>query len=517
MVKYNNLFEMFATNAQKFPRKELIFFEGKSYSYRQVEHIVSAIADVLLKQGVTKGTKVGLLLNNSPEFVFSVFAIWACGAIAIPINVFLKDREVSYIIDDSRMEFLMTSKDFTSVIQYVKRSCRYLIDVLSYDTDIDGTVPIGLNIDDCLKAGKRCSKAPVVVSDEAVYIYTSGTTGNPKGVILTHYNLLCNMYAIPDRLGLRSSDKFLVMLPMFHTYTFTTCVMMPIYLGGAMIILPSAMSIRKSSLRYILLFKRPTTLVGIPQVFLALTRAKIPSWFIKLFYSIRLHISGGTSLPQYIAEQFYKKFNKPLIEGYGLSEASPVVSFNPLAKQKAGSVGVALGNIRVKIVDNNGAELPVGEIGHLVIKSGSVMKGYWGMHQATVDTIRDGWLWTGDLAKIDSEGYITIVDRDKDVIIVKGINVYPREVEDLIYSFMDFEAVAVIGVTSLELGEIVCAYIQLKEGQVFDEKALRAYLKTKLANFKLPREIKVISNMPLTSTGKISKKDLRDMVARGEV
>lgn len=514
MVKYNNLFEMFKLNAQKFKKKVFITFEDKSYTYQETEKIISRVSRVFLQHGVQRGTKVVVMLNNSPEFVFSIFAIWACGAIAIPMNVFFKSSEASYVINDSQAEFFLTSKDFIQVIQGVKEQCPNLIEIFSYDDECTDTINI---YKAASKLNTSCLLSPVTINDVALYIYTSGTTGNVKGAVLTHYNLLHNLFALSNILCASKKDKFLIMLPMFHAYTFTTCVMLPVYLGASMIILASAMEMRKTTFKKILLFKRPTLLMGVPQIFLALIKAAIPNWFIKLFYPIKIHISGGASLPLEVLEQFKKKFGVPIIEGYGLSEASPVVAFNPIDKQKAGTVGLALPNVKVKIVNAKGKSLPIGQVGQLIIKSGSVMQGYWNMPQATKDVLRHGWLFTGDLAKIDQEGYITIVDRQKDVIITKGMNVYPSEVESVIYSFPDVEVVAVIGVPSLGSGEVIHAYIQPKPGKYIDEKALKVYLSQKLANFKLPKVIRIVPNIPLTATGKVLKRALKTMLKEGRI
>lgn len=513
-MEFSNLSQMFYYRAERHRKKRYISFEDTHYTYEEASAIISRIARLFQQKGVKKGTRVAVLLNNSPEFVFSVFALFTCGAVVIPINVFLKSREITYIVDNSETEFLISSGAFSDVISEVRKSSSKIKEVFSYDNSI----PYSVNLYD---ESKRMSSEPLSssskIDDLAVFIYTSGTTGHPKGAMLTHRNILSNLSGIAVVLGSSEKDRFLVMLPMFHTYTFTACLMLPAYQGASIIILSSVMDMKKKSFKKILIFQRPTFMLGIPQVFAALAKSPMPAWFIKLLYPVKKHISGGAPLPMEIFEQFKSKFGMSVIEGYGLSEASPVVSFNPLDNPKPGTVGVALPNIQVKIVDQDEIEVPRGSVGELIIKGDNVMYGYWGMPKATDDAIRNGWLFTGDMASMDENGYITIVDRKKDLIITKGMNVYPREIEEVIYKFPGVEAAAVIGLPSLEQGETVTAYIQPLSGNIIDEKELRAYLRLELANYKQPRIIKIIKNIPLTATGKVLKRQLKDMIKAGKI
>ena len=355
------------------------------------------------------------------------------------------------------------------------------------------------------------------VHELAIFIYTSGTTGHPKGAMLSHYNLLENAESCDKMINATFKDKFLILLPMFHTYTFTTCIIYPVNIGCTLIILRSVMDMKKDSFKKILLYQRPTIMLGVPQIYSVMAKSSMPKWFIKFLYPIKIHISGGAALPAEIFDQFKKKFGIAVIEGYGLSEASPVVALNPLDKQKQGTVGVPLPNVQAKIIGDDETELPRGQVGELIVKGPNVMQGYWHMPQATDDAIKNGWLFTGDFATMDEDGYITIVDRKKDLIIAKGMNVYPREVEEVIYKFPGVDAVAVIGIPSVEQGEIIAAYIKAKENETVDEKGLRNYLAKHLANFKLPRIIKVIDEIPLTATGKVLKRELKELVRNGKL
>jgi long-chain acyl-CoA synthetase len=272
------------------------------------------------------------------------------------------------------------------------------------------------------------------------------------------------------------------------------------------------MELRKKTFRKVLIFKRPTFFLGVPQVYSALTKAKMPPWFIKFIYPVKIHVSGGAPLPEETLNNFIEKFKKPIIEGYGLSEASPVVCVNRLEWQKPYSVGLPLANVQVKAVNEEEEEVPTGQVGELIIKGPNVMKGYWKMPEATNNTIKNGWLFTGDMGKIDEDGFVYIVDRKKDLIIVKGINVYPREIEELIYMFENVEAAAVIGLKDDVNGEIPVAYVMPKEGETVDTHALKDYLRKHLANFKLPRHIYLVDDLPMTATGKVLKRKLKEQI-----
>lgn len=513
-MEFSNLSQMFYYQAQKRGKKRYISFEEKHYTYSEASEIISRTARLFKSNGIKKGTKVVILLNNSPEFIFSVFALFTCGAVVVPMNVFFKDSEASYIINDSETEFLISSGAFTEVIAGIRAKSPKLKEVFSYDNEVPYSISI---YEESEKMSSNPLEADLAPEDLAMLIYTSGTTGHPKGAMLTHSNLIKNVEGFGPILGSSEKDRFLVMLPMFHTYTFTACLMLPTFQGASIIILASVMEMKKKSFKKLLIFQRPTFLLGVPQVFAALAKAPMPAWFIKFIYPIKIHVSGGASLPMEIFNQFKKKFGKPVIEGYGLSEASPVASFNPLSKQKPGTVGTPILNVEAKIVDQDEIEVPRGTVGELILKGPSIMQGYWKMPKATDDAIRNGWLFTGDIAVMDEENYITIVDRKKDLIIAKGMNVYPREVEEVIYKFPGVEAVAVIGVPSVEQGESIAAYIQPKSGEIINEKELRAYLKHELADFKLPRTIKMIDNIPLTATGKVLKRKLKEMVKNGQL
>lgn len=506
-MKYKNIADMFLTVTKEKGSKKYLFFEDKVYKFSQTRDIVIKYAKALKERGLEKGDRVGVLLENSPEFIFSIFAIFLNGAIAVPINTLLKHEEISYILNNCEAKFLISSDNFWDEIKDL--NVPSLVDKFSFQNgNLTNLSPLAerQNLD--------FDTPEIELDDIAILIYTSGTTGNPKGAMLTHMNLLSNVDACNKAFKIKNNDRFLLFLPMFHSYAFTTCIMLPTFVGCSIIILRSVMELKKKSFKYILLFKRPTFFLGVPQVFTALSRAKLPKWFIKFLYPVRIHVSGGAPLPEEILKEFEAKFKRPIIEGYGLSEASPVVSVNRLEEQRPYSVGPALPGVEVKVVDDNEVELPIGEVGELIVKGPNVMKGYWGMPEITKMTIKNGWLFTGDMAKLDKDGFIYIVDRKKDLIIVKGINLYPREIEELLYTVEGVEAAAVIGIPDKSSGEIPVAYLLPKEGAKLNPSAIKEYLKKHLANFKIPRHIYIVDELPLTATGKVLKRKLREQVLK---
>ena len=504
---------MFQKQAYKYGKKKYLLFNDTTYTYSSANSIINRVARRLKAINIKEGDRVGILLENSPEFIFSFFALMKIGAIAVPINTFFKEEEIAYILNDCQARFLFSSNAFIEEIKDLENIVDGFKNILTYeDIKLSAKNPPINMYNEIEKIDDKDFPANQSIDDTAILLYTSGTTGNPKGAILTHRNILSNVDGCVKAFKINRKDRFLLFLPMFHSYTFTTCVMLPTFCGCSIIILSSVMELRKKTFRKVLIFKRPTFFLGVPQVYSALTKAKMPPWFIKFIYPVKIHVSGGAPLPEETLNNFIEKFKKPIIEGYGLSEASPVVCVNRLEWQKPYSVGLPLANVQVKAVNEEEEEVPTGQVGELIIKGPNVMKGYWKMPEATNNTIKNGWLFTGDMGKIDEDGFVYIVDRKKDLIIVKGINVYPREIEELIYMFENVEAAAVIGLKDDVNGEIPVAYVMPKEGETVDTHALKDYLRKHLANFKLPRHIYLVDDLPMTATGKVLKRKLKEQI-----
>ncbi len=512
-MQYSNLAEMMTKQAIKWKNKPLTFYNDKVYTYMQVEKLANKVARMLKEKGLKKGDKVAVIMENSAHYIISLITILKTGAIAIPVNNMLKDAEFSYILNDSNTKFVFLSEKYEEHASYLKSNVQSLECILSWDkcscnsiNVLEASIPFS---DEPLEYNFDCN-------DLAFFIYTSGTTGHPKGAMLSHGNMLSDLKSIDIALRWKAHKRFLLFLPIFHSYTLMTSVLYPMYLGCSIIVFTSVMELKTKKFKKTLLFKRPKVMVGVPQVYQALIKAQMPKWFIKLFYPIQLHISGGAPISTDTLEAFEKKFGVPIIEGYGLSEASPVVSVNTVEHHRADSVGKPMSGIQVKIVDEEENELPIGEVGELIVKGDNVMKGYYHMPKATDDAIRNGWLFTGDFAKLDEDGFIYIVDRKKDLIISKGMNVYPREVEDLIKQINGVEAVAVIGMPIEGRDEKILAYIMKSEHSNIKPADVKAYLKDKLASFKTPKHIFIVDSLPLTATGKVLKRELKAQILNGD-
>ncbi len=513
MLKFSNLGQMLTAQADKWEKKPHIFFNDEVYTYRQVENEANKGARALKNLGIKKGDRVAIIMENCPQYIIGLFMIFKTGAVAVPVNNMLTDAEIAYILNDCEARIIFTSEKYASMMPYLKEHVKSIEHILSWGKITDVS-------EDIVEISKELSNKPLNYDfglDDLVFlVYTSGTTGHPKGAMLSHGNLLSDAKSIDDYFKWDPKDKFLLFLPIFHSYTLMTSVFYTTYLGCSIIMLGSVMDLKTKKFRNILIFKKPRVILGVPQVYQALAKANMPKWFIKLFYPIKLHISGGAPLAEETLEEFKKKFGRPILEGYGLSEASPVVSFNTFECQKAGTVGKVLPGIEAKVVDSDDRELPIGEVGELIIRGGNVMKGYWKMPKATDDAIKNGWLFTGDFARIDEDNFITIVDRKKDLIITKGMNVYPREVEDVIQQVEGVEAAAVIGVPIAGKDEKILAYVKLYDGANVTVSQIKEHLKHNIASYKTPKNIFIIDNLPLTATGKVLKRQLKEQVLNGE-
>ncbi len=436
---------------------------------------------------------MAILLRNCPEFIYALYAILRCGGVVVPINTFLKAPEIQHIIDDCKCKCLVTSDDFDSTIGTLDRI--QTVDLAGLETAEQQVVT------------ETVDRA---LSDTAVIIYTSGTTGRSKGAVLTHGNLASNVRSCIEALEQVPSDRMTLMLPMFHSFMLTVCILTPLSMGAGIVLIKSVQPF-KLALKEILR-RRATIFVGIPQIFQALAQAKIP-FYVHWLLKLRMAVSGSAPLPAETLTAFDRKFRFPLLEGYGLSEASPVVSFNPVrGTRKAGSVGLPLPDIEVRVVADDSTEVPRGDVGEIVVRGPNVMKEYFNQPEESAHTLRDGWLYTGDMGRIDDDGYIYIVDRRKEMLLVRGQNVYPREIEEVLYQVPGVSAAAVVGRADEKRGEVPIAFICGTTGTDLNEKDIQAHCRAHLADYKMPRGFRILEEMPRTATGKIAKLELKKMV-----
>ena len=514
---YNNFYEMIEANAASHPDKTMLFIDDRKTTNREFLRKVDAFARFLEIAGVQKKERVALIAPNCEEFIIALFAITKIGAVAVPVNNMLKAAEYEYILNDCEASMLITSGKFAREVKALP-----LVTKVKRTVWIDGEVELddqNIMFDEVLDTHPHKEEKFYLplLDDLAVVIYTSGTTGNPKGAMLSYRNIFSNMIGAKIRFKITPRDRFIVYLPMFHAFTLTVMVMVPLYSKASIVIVRNLMPF--SNIIKQTLLKRVTVFLGVPDIYNALIRAKLP-WYFLWFNSIRVFISGASALSEDTLTRFGKVFKRAkMVEGYGLSECSPAVSVNLLEKQKMLSVGPAMPGYEVKIVDEEMVELPPGEIGELIVKGDCVMQGYLNRPEATADTIVNGWLRTGDMAKMDEEGYVYIVDRIKDLIISKGINIYPRQIEEQLMRLDYVRAAAVVGVSDPKNGEAPAAFIELEEEvdpASVTQEMVKSALKANLANFKIPKTVRVVDELPKNATGKVLKRVLKDQLRNGD-
>jgi len=502
--RFSNLYEIIVYQSKKYKRKTALFVDDDKITYAEILDKVDKLAGFFIQKGIKEGDRVALFLRNSPEFIYTIFAVSKIGAISVPINTFLKSEELDYILEDSGSKLLVASQIHEKVVNE-NSVCQNII----WEGTVKDTASI--SFEEALNAETKTDYKVRSLDDCAIIIYTSGTTGKPKGAMLSNKNIISNIEHSRKLIEVTPKDRLIVFLPMFHAFTFTVGVLLPLYVGGSMVIIKSLQPF--SNIFKQTLTKRVTLFFGIPDVYNALAKAKLP-WYFLWFNKVRAFISGAAALQPKTLDAMAQKFKRAkLLEGYGLSETSPVVCVNTLKKQKAGSVGTAMYDYQIKIVNENMEELPRREIGDIIVKGDNVMMGYLNRPEATEETIVNGWLLTGDMGYMDDEGFIFIVDRKKDLIISKGINIYPRELEEVIDSHEGIKASAVIGIFDEKSGEIPVAYLELEEDiEEFDKGKLRAFLKERLANYKVPKHIHIIPELPKNATGKVLKRVLKEQL-----
>lgn len=504
-------------------------------TYGRLLELTQRFAAALQKLGVQKGDRVAVHLPNSPQFVIAYYATLMCGGIVVPCNPQYVPREIKHQLSDSgakvavtlsltypivkqvRAETQLEHVVVTNIKEYFPGLLKFLFTVAKekkegHSQDISGDANTSWFQDLLAQAPAKPQPVEVTPEDTAVLMYTGGTTGVSKGAQLTHRNLVAN--ALQVRWWMFDSKEgqevMMTALPLFHSYSMTVCMNQTIYLGGKMILIanPRVLDhVLKSISKH-----KPTLFPGVPAMYVAVTNH--PAVGQHDVSSIRACISGAAGLPPEVQQGFEKLTGGKLVEGYGLSEASPVTHCNPIyGKRKEGSwIGVPMPDTEAKLVDEETGEqtLGVGEIGELCIRGPQVMKGYWNMPTETANSLRNGWLYTGDMARMDSDGFFQIVDRKKDMILgTGGYNIYPREVEDVLYEHPKVLEAAVAGVPlAAEKGERVKAYIVLKKGETATSEEIIEYCRENLAYYKVPKFVEFRDELPKTMVGKILRRVL---------
>ena len=515
------LSDAFDLSCRRKPSKPALIFQGTKYSFQGLKDKVDRLSAALVEMGVNLGDRVAILLSNCPQYIISYFAITRIGAIIVPINNFLKGVEVQYILKDCDAICLITSSDYLKNLNNLLPELKNLKHIILTDEG-EEISPISREKGSHIsfysfpqlmqKEPLRKVERSFAPDDLAVVIYTSGTTGFPKGAMLTHLNLISNAISCLKAIKVVEKDRFILFLPLFHSFTQLVCMILPIYNANTIILLPriERKELKKSILKY-----RPTIFIGIPSVYNVMANQKL-SWLARWLNPVRVYVSGAAPLSKKTFLKFSGNFRRPLLEGYGLSEASPVVCVNPLdGERKIGSVGLPIPGLEVKVVNQENKELPYDEVGELLVKGPNVMKGYYKRAEETKKTLRQCWLYTGDLARIDEDGYIYIIDRKKDMLLYRGLNIYPREIEDVLYSHPTVDQAAVVGVQHPSRGEVPKAFVVLKEGFEITASELRHHCAEKLAGYKVPKLFQFVEQLPVSSTGKVLKRELRRQLAEG--
>jgi long-chain acyl-CoA synthetase len=507
--EFNNFYEVLERNAKQFPKKTAYFIDDRKVTWSRVKKKVDTFARTLEFLGVKEKDKIPLFVGNSIEYIVALLGIQKLGAIAVPINTFLKEDEVAFIVNDVEATLMIASSNLANSIKNIRKKTN--IKKIIWEGEFKNIDADNISFSEILSnfESHEVSELPEI-DDLAVIIYTSGTTGKPKGAMLSYKNFFSNIYGVNELIRLNHKDRFIAYLPMFHSFTLTVNILLPMFYAAPVVIIKSIMPF--SNIIKQTLLKRVTIFTGVPDVYSALSRAKLPFYF-HWFNKVRFYISGAAALPGEVLERFSAKFKKgKLLEGYGLSETSPVVAVNRPELQKPYSVGPALPGVEVKIVDDDLMEVPVGEAGEIIVKGDNVMRGYYKREDATAETIINGWLLTGDIGKVDEDGYIYILDRKKDLIISKGVNIYPREIEEICLKFDGVKECAVIGLKDEQNGEIPVAFVELEDNVEIKESELKKFLKSHLANYKIPKHIYFVEELPKNATGKVLKRVLRDKI-----
>ncbi len=503
-----NLALILQESARLYGAKTAVIMGEERMTYADLNSASNQVANALRSLGVRPADRVAMMLPNVPQFAVIYYGILKVGATVVPLNVQFRAGEVEYHLEDSdAVAFFVwegLAEDAVRAFQRVE-TCRHLVVVNGPGSDY---LPEGAFSYNALSAvaSSHGDITWMMPDDTAVILYTAGTTGRPKGAELTHFNMFQNASFCADRLmGVQSSDVGLACLPLFHSFG-QTCVMNAlIYTGGTIVMLPK---FDPDKALETIAHERVTYFAGVPTMYFYLSHYPDAAKYDTS--SLRLCISGGAALPVPVLRGFESQFGVAVLEGYGLSETSPVASFNVReSERKPGSIGLPIWGTHMAIVDDTDTPVPIGGEGEIVIRGPNVMKGYYKRPEATAEVMRNGWFHTGDIARVDEEGYFFIVDRKKDMINRGGFNVYPREVEEVLYGHPAVLDAAVIGVPDEALGEEVKAVVVLRPNHSVPGADIISYCRERIASFKYPRYVEFRDSLPKSATGKVLKRELR--------
>ncbi len=469
--------------------------DNTAMTYRALDEASARVAGLLHERGLEPGARVGIMMPNVAEVPVVYYGVLRAGGVVVPMNPLLKGREVAYYLGDSGAGLIFAWHAFEAEARRGAEQAGAELGVVD-----------AVGFPDLLaSASPEYRVADTGDQDTAVILYTSGTTGQPKGAELTHGNLISNTeVARTDIVRAGPDDVIFGGLPLFHVFGQTVALNVAVAAGACLTLLPR---FDAGHAQRILAGHRVTVFEGVPTMYVALLHQ--PDRADYDTSALRMCISGGAALPVEVLRGFEAAFGVPVLEGYGLSETSPIASFNhPGRERKPGSIGTPIRDVQMRVVDEADQEVPQGQVGEIVIHGPNVMKGYWQRPDATAEAVREGWFHTGDLAQVDEDGYFYIVDRKKDLIIRGGYNIYPREIEEVLYEHPAVAEAAVIGLPHPALGEEVGAAVALKPGAAVSPEELRDYVKSQVAAYKYPRHVWLVDALPKGATGKLQKRDI---------
>jgi long-chain acyl-CoA synthetase len=500
LKQINSLRELLEQRAGEAREKHFLFSEadGRRYTYSEFDAAVNRTATLLISQGVQKSDVVSLLMPNSPEYIIAYFACWKLGALAGPVNSLLKPHELVYIISNSEAKVLLVHSDFLPTIEGIRSRLPALRAVITFDEELQATHDVG--------PAHGLPKTTLNKDDEALIIYTSGTTGKPKGCLLTHGNVIANARQIAEWLNFSEDDRLLTIMPLFHMNAVSVTTMAALYSGGSTVISPKFAASRF----WEIISNYQITSFGSVATMLSILLTTYPDGVPEGLKTdqLRFAMCGSAPVPAEVLKRFEETFDCLVIEGYGLSESTCRSTFNPPdRRRRPGSCGMPIGN-EMRVVDDDDQDVADGELGEIVLRGENILKGYYKNDEATATAFRNGWFHTGDIGYRDAGGFFYIVDRKSDMIIRGGENIYPREIDEVLYQHPSIAAAATIGVPDSLYGEEVAAFVVLKDTAQVDAEQLLNFCRERLADYKCPKTINFVKEIPKGPTGKLLKREL---------
>jgi long-chain acyl-CoA synthetase len=478
--------------------------DGRQFTYAEFSAAVNRAASMLATCGITKGDVVSLLMPNSAEYIIGYFACWQLGALAGPVNSLLKEHEIEFVVNNSEAKAILVHSEFQGRVENLRSQLPLLQSIITFDDCQKPDRQGGQVMEEALPNGRASDT--IGPDDDAIIIYTSGTTGKPKGCLLTHGNIIANARQISEWLNFTESDRLLTIMPLFHMNAVSVTTMSALYAGGSTVV-----SAKFSASKFWnIISDNQITSFGSVATMLSMLLNTYPGGVPEGLKTdqLRFAMCGSAPVPAEVMKKFEQTFNCPVIEGYGLSESTCRSTFNPPNEdRRPGSCGLPIGN-EMKVVDDDDQEVAEGELGEIVLRGDNILKGYFKNPEATERAFRNGWFHTGDIGYRDKDGYFFIVDRKSDMIIRAGENIYPREIDEVLYQHTAVAAAATIGVPDQLYGEEVAAFIVLKDGMKVSEEDLIAHCKSELADYKCPKTIRIVKDIPKGPTGKLLKREL---------